>query len=84
MNYFSFVHKMLKLGEILKKVLSYDDDNWAGISECFKSFYQKLRPYLENDQMLSQNVDEHLNEINEYVMLRMYREIFENNNVPSK
>lgn len=36
---------------------------------------------MEKDDILCRDIDEHLNEINEYIMLRLYKTIFQNNNV---
>ncbi len=66
---------MLKkeLCSILNKTLSQDDYEWAGVKQCFNSFYDKIKEKLTEDEVLRQNVDEHMGEIIDYIMLRLYK-----------
>lgn len=63
---------------ILNRILSYDDLDWAGVRTFFKTFYEKVRAIMEQDEILSKDIDEHLNEINEYIMIRLNKSIFSN------
>lgn len=62
--------------QILSQTLSRDDDNWAGVRQTFSKFYQKIKEQLMKDDVLKQNVDEHMDEIIDYIMLRLYKAIF--------
>jgi len=69
---------MLKkeLQSILNKVLMQDDLEWAGVKQCFNTFYEKIQEKLKEDEILSLNVEDHMSEIIEYIMLRLYKQIF--------
>jgi hypothetical protein len=58
--------------KLLSGVLSYDENDYAGIRQCFQSFFEKIRQNLFEDDFLSRDVDEHMIEINDYIMIRMY------------
>ena len=47
-----------------------------GIKECFDFFLAEVRCKMEDSPILSQHIDEHMEEVNEYVMLRLYGVIF--------
>jgi hypothetical protein len=66
---------MLKkeLQSILNKVLMQDDLEWAGVKQCFNTFYEKIQEKLKEDEILSLNVEDHMSEIIEYIMLRLYK-----------
>jgi hypothetical protein len=60
---------MTKFAPLVGKLLSYDDIEWAGIKECFSVFFEKVKEKLYEDPLLSKDVEEHIIEINDYVML---------------
>jgi Vacuolar sorting protein 9 (VPS9) domain len=70
--------------QILNKTLSQDDSEWAGVKQCFNSFYESIREKLLKDEILSHNVDEHMAEIIDFIMLRLYKQIFSQNKIQSK
>ena len=76
---------MLKkeIATTLSKTLSQDDDDWAGVRKCFSKFYQKIKEQLMKDEILKQNVDEHMDEIIDFIMLRLYKQIFQQNKLAS-
>jgi len=43
------------------------------LRECFQDFFIYVKEKLEEDELLSKDIDEHMLEINDYVMLRMHR-----------
>jgi hypothetical protein len=66
---------MLKkeLSPILNQILSMDDTAWAGVKECFSAFYQSIKERLMEDEVLSHDVDDHMAEIIDFIMLRLYK-----------
>lgn len=66
---------MLKkeLQSILNLTLSQDESNWGGVKECFSAFYDKIKEKLMEDDILSQDVDDHMAEIIDFIMLRLYK-----------
>ncbi len=50
-----------------------DDLEWAGVKQCFNNFYEKIQEKLKEDEILSLNVEDHMSEIIEYIMLRLYK-----------
>jgi hypothetical protein len=66
---------MLKkeLSGTLNKVLMQDDVEWAGVKKCFNVFYEKIQEKLKEDEILSQNVEDHMSEIIDYIMMRVYK-----------
>lgn len=68
---------MKKHHSALKTLLSSNQLEYAGIRECFLTFFSKIKEQLLTDSFLSRDVDEHMNEINDYIMIRLYRYIFE-------
>jgi hypothetical protein len=64
---------MLKFPQILSKILSQDDLEYAGMRKCFTDFYELIRAKLMEDPILQKNVDEHLTEVIDYIMLRLYK-----------
>ena len=68
---------------ILNKTLSQDDIEWGGVKQCFNDFYEKIKERLMEDEILSQNVDEHMGEIIDFIMLRLYKSIFSLNKIQS-
>jgi hypothetical protein len=69
---------------ILNKTLSQDDIEWAGVKKCFNTFYDKIYEKLKDDEVLSQNIDENMSEIIDYIILRLYKQIFTLNKILSK
>jgi hypothetical protein len=72
------MQKMKNVPEILMKVLSFDDIEWAGIKQVFHTFFERVKALLLQDEFFSKDVDEHLSEINDYVILKLYKTIFSN------
>ena len=64
---------------ILSRILSKDDLEWAGVKQCFTDFYDRVLQKLQEDEILSKNAEEHLQEIIDYIMIRLYKQIFTNN-----
>ena len=66
---------MLKkeLSGSLNKVLMQDDVEWAGVKKFFNVFYEKIQEKLKEDEILSQNVEDHMSEIIDYIMMRVYK-----------
>lgn len=54
---------------MLGRLLSYDDLEWAGIRQAFQVLFEKVRELLSQDELLCRDTDEHMAEINDYVML---------------
>lgn len=83
---YRFIQKMLKkeLCSILNKTLSQDDSEWAGVRQCFNSFYESIKLKLLEDEILVHNIDEHMAEIIDFIMLRLYKSIFSQNKMQSK
>ena len=50
-----------------------DDVEWAGVKKCFNVFYEKIQEKLNEDEILSQNVEDHMSEIIDYIMMRVYK-----------
>ena len=63
--------------------MSQDDHEYAGIRQCFNDFYERIRNKLSEDSVLSKNIDDHLTEIIDYIMLKLYKVIFSNNKMQS-
>jgi hypothetical protein len=80
-----FIQKMLKkeLTAILCKTLSQDDTEWAGVRKCFNTFYDKIYELLKEDELLSVNIDENMSEIIDFIIIRLYKQIFTQNKILS-
>ena len=76
-NVNDFVSKVRKAA-ICDKFFSYDDLGYAGISQLFTDFYRHVRVKLEDDPLLSKDINENIEEISEYVMFNLHAEFFYN------
>jgi hypothetical protein len=57
-------------------MLSIDDIEWAGVKQCFQDFYEKVRDKLMEDDILSKDADEHMSEIADFIMLRLFKTVY--------
>lgn len=48
----------------------------SGIKECFEFFFKEVQMKIEEDDLMRNDVDEHMQEINDYIMLRLYSKTF--------
>jgi hypothetical protein len=69
---------MLKFQNILGKILSHDDLEYAGVKQVFTDFYEIIKSKIQEDDILSRDVDEHMTEIADFITLRLYKTIFSN------
>ena len=67
---------MIKFQTILSKVLSQDDIEWAGVKQSFQDFYEKIRVKLMEDDILKRDAEEHMQEISDFIMLRLYKYVY--------
>eukprot|EP00347_Sterkiella_histriomuscorum_P018883 403343810 len=73
-----FIARIMKLTNILGRVLQQDDIEWGGVKQCFQDFYNLIKQKVQEDQILSRDVDEHMTEIAEYITLRLNKYIYSN------
>ena len=66
----SFINKMTtKLNPILSQILSIDNEDYAGVKQCYHGFLDKIKDQMLNDPELKPDIEEHMTEINEYILL---------------
>jgi hypothetical protein len=67
---------MIKFQNILSRVLSQDDLEWAGVKQCFQDFYEKIKAKIQEDEILKRDIEEHMQEISDFIMLRLYKYVY--------
>ena len=73
-----FINKLNKTG-VLKKFLSKNDSEFAGIKVLFAEFYVRLEKFINDDVAMQKDCKYHMNEIHESLMFQLHREFFSNN-----
>ena len=48
-----------------------DNLEWAGVKQVFSDFYDIIKQKIMEDEVLSRDVDEHMQEIADFITLRL-------------
>lgn len=73
-----------KLMGYCRHFLAQDEPEWGGFRQLFIDFYFHVKEALAKDEILSEAVDENIEEIAEYVMFNMNNHILEYNLEPGR